>query len=418
MSRLRHLFHPALLLAALLAGGCGQMPRMGFTAEQEEQLRRTQAESAQAMEAWLILRKATRRDTPRYSGEHAVDAWDRARRGFSFAWVEHPLIDQEMRRYQRDPEMVWRISERAEPWLHHILVEVEQRGLPTELALLPVIESSFRPEAVSTSQAGGIWQFIPSTARFLGMKQTKTYDERRDVYAATRHALDYLSMLGDKFNKDWMLALTAYYWGWGNVQRTLERSGVPPEEWDFWTTRFPKDVKEYAPRLVAVCQLFGEPDRYGLRLKDVPNQPYFAAIEAPGAVNLRKLAQQADIPQAELLRLNPGYSGTSTTDPRATRRILVPLTAQANAERALDGSVMLTSSTPARATMTRAGAKPRTQPPPDLGNGARRVHRVETGDTLYAVARRHGLDVNELAALNGISLSDGLKPGQELLLTP
>ena len=235
------------------------------------------------------------------------DLWVRIRVGFAMRDLNSPLIAKHEQWYANRPDYVARMTERARRYLYYITCEVERRGMPTEIALLPMIESAFNPGAYSTSRASGIWQFIPSTGKNFGMQQNWWYDGRRDVISATNGALDYLQKLHDMFG-DWELALAAYNWGEGAVQRAQERNrkrGLPV---DYSSLKLPNETRSYVPKLLAVKNIVANPANFGLALQDIPNEPYFAAVSTTKHIDVKLAAQLADIPMEEFMALNPGHN--------------------------------------------------------------------------------------------------------------
>jgi membrane-bound lytic murein transglycosylase D len=232
-------------------------------------------------------------------------------------------IDKQMEWLVKNRDFLNRASDRASPYLYFIVQSLEQRGLPRELALLPMIESGYNPTAVSVRNAVGLWQFMPATATSFGLRRTAGYDGRRDVLASTSAALDYLERLHKQFEGDWLLALAAYNAGEGTVGRALDanrRQGLPT---DYWHLRLPRETAEYVPRLLAFLAAVHTPDAYGLKLSPVLDQPYFVQVKLPHSVDLEELAVTSEIPELTLRQLNPAYmQGTTQEGPG---HILVPV---------------------------------------------------------------------------------------------
>ncbi|MBD1589594.1 transglycosylase SLT domain-containing protein [Pseudomonas typographi] len=217
-------------------------------------------------------------------------------------------------------------SSMAGPYLHFIVQSLEQRNLPPELALLPMIESAYDPEAVSPRAAVGLWQFMTATASHCGLRQTPGYDGRRDVLASTLAAMDYLARLHAMFQGDWLLALAAYNAGEGTVARAMDanrRRGLPT---DYWHLNLPRETDDYVPRLLALSMLIGAPEAHGIDLQQVANEPYFAKVALPHPVDLRQLAQASGIAEKELRRLNPAYLHNTTAE--GPGHLLVPIAQQ------------------------------------------------------------------------------------------
>jgi membrane-bound lytic murein transglycosylase D len=235
------------------------------------------------------------------------DLWARIRNGFAMRDLNSPLVARHEKWYASRPDYVARMTDRARRYLHYITTEVERRGMPSEIALLPMIESAFNPGAYSTARASGIWQFIPSTGKNFGMEQNWWYDGRRDIVSATNGALDYLQKLHDMFG-DWELALAAYNWGEGAVQRAQARNrkrGLPV---NYTSLKMPKETRSYVPKLLAVKNIVANPASFGLVLGDIPDEPYFAAVATSKHMDVKLAAQLADISMEEFKALNPAHN--------------------------------------------------------------------------------------------------------------
>src|SRR5688572_7127692 len=251
------------------------------------------------------------------------DLWSRIRAGFAMREIDTPLVQRHEAWYLNRPEYVERMIDRSQRYLYHIVEEVEKRGMPTEIALLPMIESAFNPAAYSRMRAAGMWQFIPSTGRRYGLQQTWWYDGRRDVLAATDAALDYLQALHDMFG-DWELALAAYNWGEGAVQRAIAKNRRAGKKTNYMSLKMPKETRNYLPKLQAVKNIVANPELFKLALATVPNRPYFAVVNAPAHMDLALAAKLADVPLEEFRYLNPGHQRPVIITV-ANRQLLVPI---------------------------------------------------------------------------------------------
>lgn len=239
--------------------------------------------------------------------EPSGDLWQRIRNGYGMKDLNSPLIKRHEKWYASHPDYVLRMSERARRYLFYIVEEVERRGMPMEIALLPIIESAFNPGANSVASASGIWQFIPSTGKHFGMEQNWWYDGRRDIIGATNGALDYLQKLHDQFG-DWELALAAYNWGENAVaraQKTNRKRGKPT---DYSHLKMPRETRNYVPKLLAVKNIVSDPARFGLVLGDIPDEPYFEAIATARHIDVKVAAELAGISMDEFIALNPGHN--------------------------------------------------------------------------------------------------------------
>ena len=260
-----------------------------------------------------------------------ADIWARIRHGFAIPdLVDNPLVNNQTTWYASRPDYIARTTKRASLYLYHVVEELEKRHMPTELALLPFIESAFNPQAYSSAKAAGMWQFIPSTGRVYNLKQNMFRDERRSVIASTDAALTYLQNLYDMFG-DWQLALAAYNWGEGSVQRAIRKAEAAGKPIDFnsLSAYMPAETRNYVPKLQAVKNIIATPDAYNITLEKVDNQPYFVSIAKTRDIDVKLAAQLAELPMAEFKALNPQFNrpvitGSSTTE------ILLP---QSNAEK-------------------------------------------------------------------------------------
>ncbi|MDY6947503.1 MAG: LysM peptidoglycan-binding domain-containing protein [Pseudomonadota bacterium] len=319
----------------------------------------------------------------------AGDLFERIRKGYTIADVDHPSVDAELRWFVRHPDYLDRTFKRGERYLHYIVGEIEARNMPLELALLPVVESAFNPIAYSRARASGLWQFIAETGRRYGLKQNWYYDGRRDVVASTNAALDYLQFLHDEFDGDWLLAVAAYNCGEARVAREVQRNLRAGKPTDYFSLKLPRETRAYVPKLLAMRRIVGDPTSQGLAFSPIPNTPYFVKIDVGGQLDLHVAAELADLSKEEMLALNPAFNHW-VTDPDGPHHILVPLDRQV---RFKDGIAAL---------------------PPE--ERVRIVyHRVRRGDTLGGIAHRYGIPVAALKTANKIR-GTTIHPGQDLLI--
>ncbi len=329
------------------------------------------------------------RNSPVDGRTEGGDLFERIRTGFSLTDVDHETVDSELAWFARHPAYLDRTFKRGERYLFHIVKEIEARGMPLELALLPVVESAFNPVAYSRARASGLWQFIPATGRRYGLKQNWYYDGRRDVVAATTAALDYLQFLHDEFEGDWLLAVAAYNCGEMAVARAIKRNQAAGKPTDFFSLKLPRETRAYVPKLLAMRRLVANPAEHGLAFAPIPNEPYFVKVDTAGQLDLHVAAEIAQLPKEELLALNPAFNHW-VTDPDGPHHLLVPVDRE---ERLLAGLAAL---------------------PPE-----KRVrvvyHRVRKGDTLGAIASKYNISVAALRATNKLR-GTLIHPGQDLLI--
>jgi len=232
------------------------------------------------------------------------DLWDRIRRGFAMPDLQSELVSDREQWYATRPEYMQRMTERSRKYLFHIVEELERRGMPTELALLPYIESAFNPQAVSSAKAAGMWQFMPATGTYFDLKQNAFRDDRRDVLASTRAALDYLQKLHGMFG-DWHLALAAYNWGEGSVARAIARNEKQGLGTTYPELTMPAETRMYVPKLQAVKNIVAAPERFATELPLIENHPYFQSVEITRDIDVSLVASLAGIREEDFRALNP-----------------------------------------------------------------------------------------------------------------
>lgn len=232
--------------------------------------------------------------------------WDRIRAGFAVPNLNSAAVDRWTTHYSKDPAYLLRMANRASQYLYNIVEEVEARNMPTELALLPFVESAFQPEALSRAKAAGLWQFMPATGKDYELEQNLWRDDRRDVLESTRAALDYFEYLHGIFN-DWQLTLAAYNWGEGSVQRAIARAKKRKQATDYAHLRMPRETANYVPKLEAIKRIVSNPAKYGIELPDIGNEPYFVQVTKPRDIEVKTAAELAGMPLDEFRKLNPSY---------------------------------------------------------------------------------------------------------------
>lgn len=359
-----------------------------------------------------------------------ADIWDRVRRGFAIPNLNDPLVDHWTNYYASHPQSVYRMSERAKRYIYFIVDELERRGMPTELALLPFVESAYNPEAYSRAKASGLWQFIPSTGLHFNLKQDNWRDERRDPVASTHAALEYLTYLYE-FQGDWYLALASYNWGEGSVRRAIEKAEAAGDGTDYLSLKMPDETRNYVPKLQAIKNIIADPKKYGMTLPPVGNTPYFTAVRKTQTMAVEDVARLAEMPLEEFKALNASFHRSIIVADDAPE-ILLPthrvdifkanLEAYKNQQltTASEGGVQLAS-----LDTTGGAALPMPAPInrlPSAGKPANktvkrgpsaRTHTVKKGETLYTLAKRYNTSVQELRRLNNLK-SNNLGLGTRL----
>jgi membrane-bound lytic murein transglycosylase D len=304
------------------------------------------------------------------------DVWQRIRMGFAMPDLAGPLVAEKTAWYVARPEYLKRVFERSRRYLYHIVEEIEKRGLPTELALLPMVESSFNPMAYSRAHASGLWQFIPGTGKRYDLAQNMWYDGRRDIVASTSAALDYLKDVYD-MHGDWHLALASYNWGENAVARALEKNRREGKPLDYASINMPAETRHYVPKLQALKNIISDPSLFGLDLDPIPNQPYFATVQKTRDIDVRLAAKLAEMPIEEFIALNPGFSRPVIRS-EMTQRIVLP------ADRVDVFHENLTKYD-------------------DKSLVSWQTYQPQKGDTLDGISRKFGVSLAQLKEVNGIS---------------
>jgi membrane-bound lytic murein transglycosylase D len=314
--------------------------------------------------------------------------WHRIRSGFAMPELDSPLVARHEAWFLNHPEYFQRMIERSRLYLYFIVEEVEQRGMPMEIALLPMIESGFNPGAYSRAHAVGIWQFIPSTGRRYGLQQTWWYDGRRDVMAATGAALDYLQRLYAEFG-DWQLALASYNWGENAVARAISKNRSKNKPTDYLSLHMPRETRNYLPKLQAVRNIVANPSLLSFTLEEIPNRPYFTAVNTPDPIDFKVAAQLAEMSEEEFRSLNPGHSRPVIT-PNGSRTLLLPVD---------------------KVGTFNANLQVYDQPLVSW-----QTYTLKKNENLDSVALRFGLTSERLKEINGISRHLSVHPGRTLLV--
>lgn len=397
------------------------------------------------------------------SPEHAT-VWDRMLALYALPEIDNARIDREINFYLRNPNYLSRVQQRAEPYLYFILNEIEAKRIPGELALLPIIESAFRPDAESPAQASGLWQFIPPTGKLYGLEQNSWYDGRRDIVESTQAATTFLKQLSEEFNNDWLLALASYNAGKGNIRHAVDKNisrGLPT---DFWSLDLNQETSSYVPRLLAVAKIFANPEKYNLNLHRIANEPYFELVDVKSQIDLGKAAEMAQTPVDDFLKLNPAFNRWSTA-PNGPHRLLIPVekagsfkeklaelphherikwehhvvgqkeslktiakrhhtnVEQIQAVNHLDGEQVASGRTllipvsfqsiKGHEEVVTTAAK---APEPQQAPASKQSYTVKKGDTLWSVSQHFAVDQADIVSWNKLSAKSALKAGQKLVI--
>ena len=353
-----------------------------FAAVQAElELRQQQQAEAEVVAAIEASLRETRR-------KH--NAWYRLQQGMQLIPVDNPRVAAQLKWYLDHPGYLQRVMERARPILPFVLDELEKRNLPTELALLPIVESAYQAFAYSHGRASGMWQIIPSTGRFLGLKQNWWYDGRRDIIESTHAAINYLDSLARQFDGDWELALAAYNAGPGKIRNAVRYNKKRKRPTDFWhLTRIRKETRSYVPKMFALRELFANPDKYQLDLVPVNNQVSYEIVELDGQIDLALAADLADISVNQLYQLNPAFNRWATA-PNGPHRLLLP-----------------------RGKAERFKTEVAKVPPSKRINWVR--HKIKNGETLSQISQKYRSSVALIKQVNNIRGSN-IRAGKYLMV--
>ena len=376
--------------------------------------------------------------------------------------VDHPAVREKIIWYQNNQDYLYRVAERAAPYLYYITSEIEQRNLPMDLALLPIIESAYHPFAYSPSRASGIWQFMSATGKQYGLQQNWWYDGRRDIVASTQAALKYLTTLNKQFNGDWPLALAAYNAGPGNVSKAIKRNAVKGKATDYWSLKLHRETRHYVPGLMAIAEIISNPDKYNVTFTPIPNRPHFSIVNIMNQIDLATVADLSGLEMDAVYQLNPGFNRWATA-PGGPHRLILPLDVTQTFKQRLaqlpenerlqwqkhkikQGETLsqiarkyatnvhaLKSSNRLKTSRIRAGhyllipTAKRPLKSYTLSQESRKykglkrsqdgqdyIYRIKRGDTLWDISRHYGISVTQLCRWNGISRKSTLRLGQKL----
>jgi len=314
--------------------------------------------------------------------------WAELVKGYGLPEVDDEQIANYLRWYANNQQYLDRVTEQSRPYLYYVKTQFQENNLPLELVLLPFIESAYNPLADSPSKAAGIWQFVPGTGKHFGLAQNQWYDGRRDLVASTEAAIRYLQRLHDMFDGDWYLALAAYNAGEGTVKRAIEKNRRRGKPTDYWSLPLSKQTQAYVPQLLALAKVIANPEKYALKLNDLPDDPYFTRINLNKPIDLAQAASMADIDPEGLRLLNAGYTKW-VTYPKTHHEVLVPIADASEFTMILDQIPKLT---------------------PISNTGP---YKVKSGDTLGAIAHKFDTSVASLKRVNKLK-NNNLQIGQEL----
>jgi len=438
-----------VISSIILLAGCQTAPPT-VTAQSAES-----AAADKALGKAIAQAKASRQVAQTEPLPPPEDLWERIRRGLTWQTIHNAQIGASRDAFLRQPTYLPVVSERATLYLHYIVEEVERRGMPMEIALLPLVESTLNPFAYSSQNAAGMWQVMPATAKHYGVARNWWYDGRLDVRESTGFALDYLERLHNEFDGDWMLALAAYNGGKGRVARAIakaEKSGKPT---NYWALQLPRETTKYVPKLIALTAIIAYPEAFDVTIPDVANAPAFEIVGTGGQIEMLRAAELAGMELKEFRRYNPGQLRWATS-PDQPQELLVPVGIGKRFElgvaslgpedrvswqhyrirrgdslisiaRRFDTEVgLLREVNNVRGNLIRAGD---TMMIPDGSSWAESLalaensqdrvekgYRVRSGDSLYGIAGKFNVTIDDIISWNSLNPRSYLQPGQRLTL--
>jgi len=405
----RYLSGLAGLCASLLLSGCVSLPLISYEPPKEK----SSTENTKSSFKPTLITPSSPFYASRIADKKAPDVTSEELHKSDINRAFHPIIWQEMEHqfhlsvehlgkynkhinyFKQRPKYLKTVSQRAKPYLHYILSQIQLRDMPYEIALLPIIESGFKPTARSNKEAGGLWQFIPSTGRMYGLEQSWWYDGRQDVIKSTQAALDYLQSLYQMNNNDWLLALASYNAGPGRIRKAIrtyqKKQAQPKTQPTFWDIQpyLPKETQNYVPQLLAVSHIINHADSFNAELEPIENVPFFAAVPLPKQIHLTKAIQLAQVPESTFKQLNAGYL-SQITPPNGEYHILLPLDK-------VDAFQSIIASNK------------------ELFNIQWQKHTIKSGESLSVIAHRYKTSQREIKKLNNLK-SHRIRAGKTLLI--
>ncbi|ELX4123419.1 LysM peptidoglycan-binding domain-containing protein [Vibrio vulnificus] len=379
------------VFALLLLSGCQSLQtesNTSATPETNASQAKSSQQTAEKVKSSDKTLKNVAPEQPVVTPQTQEDVWQRIAMQLSLEVPDHEKVDYYRTWYLKHPNHLKTVSQRATPFLYLITEKIEARDLPLELALLPVVESSFDPFAYSHGSAAGLWQFVPGTGKMYGLEQNFWYDGRRDVAAATDAALDYLSYLNKRFDGDWNHAIAAYNSGGGRVSSAIRKNNKLGKPIDFFSLDLPKETSGYVPKLLALADIVANQEKYGIEIPAIPNKPVLALIDPKEQLDLAIAAQYAGLNVKELQSYNPAYNQWSTA-PEGPFQLLIPVD---KAEEFL-----------AKVEENR-------------GKGMKMVrYKVRSGDTLSVLAEKHNTTSEVIRTANSLN-GNNIRVGQYLLI--
>lgn len=343
----------------------------------------------------------------------SANLWDEISYNFSLPHYENTAeVQKYIQWYMKHKNYFYSVAARSQSYLYYIYQQVRQRHLPTELVLIPMIESAYDPMAQSGPGAAGLWQIMPKTGHVYGLKRDWYYDGRLDIMASTDAALTHLNYLSKFFNHNWVLAIAAYNSGEGTVKKAIKCNTHAGKRATFWMLNLPKQTRDYVPKLMAIAVIISHPEKYPMKLPPIKNSPYLTTVKFTGTINLKKAASLANLPVTALTHLNPGYSHW-TTDPNGPKALVLPVTHAASFKWNYARQSLLSSKTQTPSSLNVATLN---QKDNDGDTAHIFNYRVRSGDNLWKIANTHHITIANIREWNQFSAEKILYPGEKLVL--
>ncbi|MGD9591401.1 MAG: transglycosylase SLT domain-containing protein [Candidatus Berkiella sp.] len=368
--------------------------------------------------------------TPKNNIDNATstEIWNRFRAQLTLG-ANHsaqPLFQRHTKSFAKHQDYINKVVRNASPYLYYILEEVERRGMPSEIALLPIIESDFNPNTLSHAGALGLWQIMPKLGKMHGLKQNASYDGRKDVYESTKVALDHLQYLHKKFNGNWLLAIAAYNCGEVRLLRAIKQNKSANKSTDFWALKLPKETTNFVPKLLAFAAIVKTPHQYGVVLPAIPNKPVIARVHTGKPIDIAHAAKLVDISETQLRKLNPGFK--KSTNSSGPLHLVVPISHAENFKQRMGAT---TSPMPSTAPKTNVLAKVSSESAKTktvlndvtivskekTTAKAAKYHVVKKGESIPKIAKKYGIKEKTLFQMNGLKHSSIIHPGQKIVLS-
>lgn len=350
------------------------------------------------------------------------EIWNRVRQRFHLrAPSSAPLLQRHVKAYAKSQSYINELVRNASPYLYYVLEEVEKRGMPSEIALLPMIESEFNPQTKSHKGAVGLWQLMPSLGRLYGLKQNAWYDGRKDIYESTKVALDHLQYLHKRFDGNWLLALAAYNSGEYRVLNAMKKNRSLKKSTDFWSLSLPKETMHFVPKLLAIVTIIKSPKEYGVKLPNIANQPVFTQINTGKPVDISRAAKLVDVSETQLRKLNPGLH-KKAMHPSGPFKLVVPIS-QANG---LKNKVNQLNGVQTAKANTKANTKVNADKNTKISKNnkkqsqqtqKKKMHIVKKGESISVISKKYNIKVKTLLSYNRSLKTDSiLQPGQSIVI--